>query len=162
MEELLTVNKTHTATHTRPLTDTDLLRSHPCQHYLKSLLVTRQEVTSWLLHFLKPFFDYRDELTAQDGLILGEQWIVIHATWNEEKAHAGHLCINTFLKRRSNLQVRHDKKIGESLCHLYDICRSPARIAKNYNSNVRKAMATSHGGSPEYLVMVDTHNNFLR
>ena len=59
-----------------------------------------------LPHALKPFFDYRSELTAQDGQILRGQRIVIpHAMRPEmkQRSHVGHLGINSCLRRVRDL-----------------------------------------------------------
>ena len=55
---------------------------------------------------LKPFFDYRDELTPQDGLILRGQRIIILLAMRSElkqKSHVGHLGINSCLRRVRDL-----------------------------------------------------------
>ena len=43
---------------------------------------------------ITPYFDYRDELTVQDGIILkGERIVIPWAMWKEvtERAHSGHM-----------------------------------------------------------------------
>ena len=55
---------------------------------------------------IKLFFDYRDELTIQDGLILrGQRIVILHAMQSEmkQKAHAGYLGRNTCLRRARDL-----------------------------------------------------------
>ena len=51
---------------------------------------------------LTPYFDYRDELTVQDGIILRGERIVIPASMRrdmKERVHAGHSGINSCLRR---------------------------------------------------------------
>ena len=51
---------------------------------------------------LTPYFDYRDELTVQDGIILRGERIVIPSLMRREmkqKVHAGHTGINLCLRR---------------------------------------------------------------
>ena len=51
---------------------------------------------------LTPYFDYRDELTVQDGIILHGERIVIPSSMRHEmkqKVHAGHTGINSCLRR---------------------------------------------------------------
>ena len=55
---------------------------------------------------LLPYFSYRDELTVQDGIILRSDRIVIPTSLRPEmkqKVHAGHLGINSCLRRARDL-----------------------------------------------------------
>ena len=96
-----------------------------------------------LLDSLKPFFDYRDELTAQDGLILRGQRIVIPFAMRSEmkqKPHVGHLGINSSLRRARDLifwlgMSAEVRQYVQSLRHLCNICRSStSRAFHNHTS----------------------------
>ena len=53
-----------------------------------------------------PYFDYRDELTVQDGIILRGERVVIPISLRPDlkaKLHAGHLGINSCLRRAREL-----------------------------------------------------------
>lgn len=55
---------------------------------------------------VRPFFDYRDELAMQDGIILRGERIVIPSSMRREmlrKAHEGHLGINSCVRRAREL-----------------------------------------------------------
>ena len=123
---------------------------------------------------LKSFFDYRDELTAQDGLILREQRIFIPLAMRSErnrKSHVGHLGINSCLRRARDLifwpgmpaeipqyvqafatcATYADHQPAES-CIITEVPKRPwQRVAANIFS----------WGRSEYLVTVDQHSNFL-
>ena len=61
---------------------------------------------SLLSKSLTPYFDYRDELTVQDGIILRGERIVISISMRREmkgKVHAGHTGINSCLRRAREL-----------------------------------------------------------
>ena len=99
---------------------------------------------------LKPFFDYRDELTAQDELILRGQRIVIPLTMRSEmkqKSQVSHLGINSCLRReRTDILARHvcwNTAICTSLRHLCNICRSSTSRAFHNHRSTKKTLATS-------------------
>ena len=55
---------------------------------------------------LLPYFSYRDELTIQDGIIFRGERIVIPSSLRKsmkEKVHAGHIGINSSLRRARDL-----------------------------------------------------------
>ena len=55
---------------------------------------------------LLPYFSYRDELTIQDGVIFRGERIVVPTSLRhsmKEKVHAGHMGINSSLRRARNL-----------------------------------------------------------
>ena len=59
-----------------------------------------------VLEVLRPFFSYRDELTVQDGIIMRGERILIPSSLRKEikqKLHAGHLGINSCLRRAREL-----------------------------------------------------------
>ena len=63
---------------------------------------TKQDVPPSVI----PYFDYRDELTVQDGIILRGERVVIPTSLRPDlkaKLHAGHLGINSCLRRAREL-----------------------------------------------------------
>ena len=69
-------------------------------------------ITGWPEHKdnvplqIRHYFTYRDELTAQDGIVLQGQRLVVpksHRSTMKAKCHAGHLGINSTLRRARDL-----------------------------------------------------------
>lgn len=55
---------------------------------------------------ITPYFDYRDELTVQDGIVLRGERVVIPTSMRKDlkdKVHAGHFGINSCLRRARDL-----------------------------------------------------------
>ena len=66
----------------------------------------KQDVDS-LVH---PYYKYRDEITAANGLLLRNKRIIVPTTMRQEmrtKIHAGHLGIEKITSKRSSLLARH-------------------------------------------------------
>ena len=143
-------------------------------------ILTEVIATSWpsdkrlLPDSLKPFFNYMDELTAQDGLILRGQRIVIPLAMRSEmkqKSHVGHLGINSYLRGARDLifwpgmsaEIRQYVQACATCATYAD--RQPAEpfiiteIPKRPWQRVA-ADIFSCGGSV-YLVTVDQHSNFF-
>ena len=94
---------------------------------------------------LKPFFDYRDELTAQDGLILRGQRIVTTLAMRsdmKQKSHVGHLGINSSLRRARDL-IFWPSMSAEIRQYLCNICRSSTSRALHNHRSTKKTLATS-------------------
>ena len=58
---------------------------------------------------IAPYYNYRDEMSVQDGIILRSERVVIPASMRHEmkqKVHAGHSGINSCLRRARELLAR--------------------------------------------------------
>ena len=72
------------------------------QEVIKVISKGWPENKNYLHNCVLPYFSYRDEMTIEDGLVLRGERIVIPAALRhsmKEKVHAGHLGINSCLRR---------------------------------------------------------------
>ena len=123
---------------------------------------------------LRAYFSYRDELTAQDGLILRGERVVIPASMRQEmkrKVHEGHLGINSCLRRARDVMFwpgmsadirQHVETCGT--CATYSV-KQPQET-KVMTSAPRRpwqriASDLLSWGGYDYLVTVDYHSNFF-
>ena len=119
---------------------------------------------------LKPFFDYREDLTAQDVLILRGQRIVISLIMRSErnrKSHVAHLGINPYLRRARDLifwpgmstEIRQYVQASATCATYTD--RQPAKpfIMTDVPKRPWQRVAADifSWGRSEYLVTVDQH-----
>ena len=123
---------------------------------------------------LTPYFNYRDELSVQDGIALRGEQVVIPTSMRHKmkmKVHAGHTGINSCLRRAQELiywpgisaEIRqyvetcdvcasYASKQPEELLHLHDVPSRPWQ-------KVGKDIFTISGIN--YLVMVDYFSQFF-
>ena len=70
---------------------------------LKQVIITGWPQDKYYLpHSLTPYFNYRDELSVQDGIIVRGERVIIPVSMRNEmkvKLHAGHTGINSCLRR---------------------------------------------------------------
>ena len=122
---------------------------------------------------LKTFFDYRDELTAQDRLILRGQRIVILLAMRSEmkqKSHVGHLGINSCLRRMRDLifwpgmsaEIRqYVQAFATSATYADRQPTEPFIITEVPKKTWQRVIADIFSwGRSKYLVTVDQHNFF--
>lgn len=123
---------------------------------------------------LTPYFNYRDELTAQDGIVLrGERVVIPHSMRAEikEKVHAGHLGIATCLRRAKDIIFW--PGMSAELRQYIEACATCATHADRQPTEQlivtevpekpwqRIATDLLSWGGKEYLITVDTHSNFF-
>ena len=121
-----------------------------------------------------PYFSYRDELTVQDGIVLRGERVVIPLSMRgdiKDKVHAGHLGINSCLRRARELvfwpgMSSEIRQYIEScgVCATY--CdRQPAeplvlnKVPNRPFSTVASDIFTIEGH--DYLVTVDCYSTFI-
>ena len=121
-----------------------------------------------------PYFDYRDELTVQDGIILrGDRVIIPHKMRQEmkEKVHAGHSGINSCLRRarelvfwpRMSAEIRHFIESCD-VCTSYS-AKQPAETLRMHEvpdrpwEKVGTDIFTIQGRN--YLITVDYFSHFF-
>ena len=130
--------------------------------------------TKHLDHCLIPYFNYRDELTAQEGLIYRADCVVIPDFMRYEmkqKIHVGHLGINSCLRRAQDVmywpgmsaEIRqyietcgtcaaHGDRQPEGSLIMIEIPRHPW---------VKTAVDLFSYGGHHYSIYVDYHSNFF-
>ena len=121
-----------------------------------------------------PYFTYRDELTVQDGIIYRSDRVVIPKSLRKdmkEKVHAGHLGVNSCLRRARDLLFwpGMSKEIRQYI-ETCDICatygdKQPQEppIVSEVPSRPWQKVGTdilSYGGH-DFLITVDYHSNFF-
>ena len=70
-------------------------------------------------HCITPYFNYRDELTIQDGIVLRGERVVIPTSMRKElkaKVHAGHFGIDSSLRRDVQSWEQQSKRSCRSCC----------------------------------------------
>jgi hypothetical protein len=121
-----------------------------------------------------PYFNYRDEMTVQDGIIYRADRVVIPKSLRaemKEKVHAGHLGINSCLRRARDLifwpgmsdQIR--QYVENCGTCAEDAAKQPKEtpIVTEIPARPWQKIASdlfSFGGY-EYMVTVDYHSNFF-
>ena len=176
-EELLTVNNLTL----QPIQDSRLAQIRQQTAEDPTLMALAETIArGWPEHKnslpgpLTPYFDYRDELTAQDGIILrGERVVIPHSMRAEmkEKAHAGHLGIATCLRRARD--VIFWPGMSAELRQYIGACATCATYADRQPTEPlvitevpvkpwqRVATDLLSWGGEDHLVTVDTHSNFF-
>ena len=123
---------------------------------------------------LRPYFDYRDELSMQDGVIYRGDRIVIPKSMHldiKQKVHAGHLGINACLRRARDLVYwpGMSKEIRQyvetcATCAAHGIRQQeetvmegepPSRAWQKVGSDLFK------WGGREYVIVTDYHSNYF-
>ena len=127
-----------------------------------------------LLKPLTPYFDYRDELTVQDGIILRGERIVIPSSIHcemKQKVHAGHTGINSCLRRAREFiywsgisaEIRQYVKSRDT-CSSYSIIQSKEplfmhEVPSRPWEKIRTDIFTLSGR--HYLITVDYYSQFF-
>ena len=121
-----------------------------------------------------PYFNYRDELTNQDGIIYRGDRIVVPKALRQDmknRVHAGHLCINSCLRRARDL-IYWPGMSAEIRQHV-ETCGTCATYANKQPQETSvitgipdrpwKKVATDmlNWAGDEYLVTVDYHSGFF-
>ena len=96
---------------------------------------------------ITPYFDYRDELTVQHGIVLREERMVIPTSMRKDKVHAGHSGINSCLRRARELifRPRMSSKIRQYI-ESCDICASHGTKQSPEPLNMHKVPNRPGGG----------------
>eukprot|EP00918_Siedleckia_nematoides_P068218 GHVU01148538.1.p1 GENE.GHVU01148538.1~~GHVU01148538.1.p1 ORF type:complete len:917 (+),score=68.85 GHVU01148538.1:344-2752(+) len=127
-----------------------------------------------LPQYLKPYFDYRDELSVYCGVIYRGERIVIPTSLRQDvkkRVHAGHLGINSCLRRARDLvywpgmstEIRqHVEACGTCATYAERQAQDSPMISEIPERPWHKVAADllSWGGE-EYMVTVDYHSNFF-
>ena len=123
---------------------------------------------------IRSYFDYRDEMSVHDGVILRGERIVIPQTLRSEvknSVHVGHMGINSCLRRaRETLfwpgMSKDIRQFVEqcSICNMHS-CKQQQEplVLKEVPSHPFSVVATDlfHVKGREYLVLVDLYSNFI-
>lgn len=137
-------------------------------------------LSGWPLHkddvpaAAKPYYDYRDELTVQDGLVLRGERIVIPATMRadmKQRVHAGHLGINSCLRRARELiywpgmssEIRQHVESCATCASFGTQQPAEPLITNEVPDGPFRDVSTDlfHTRGREYLVTVDNYSNFI-
>ena len=123
---------------------------------------------------LLPYFDYRDQLSAHDGIVYRADRVVIPASMRKEmkeRIHIGHLGINSCIRRARDVmywpgmsaEIRHYVETCGTCSTYCDAQPKESPIITEIPDRPWMKIATDlfEFGGKDYLVTVDCHSSFF-